>query len=131
MYDGNTSCCSGRSKQASRLLGLRQCGPDRAAERRLIEVKHGGLTVATYRYDGLGRRVLVTLHDDQGALESATRYLYDGDVVVQEYVPSAAWVLSAQYGNASRCYGRRQSLRRVSRPGGDGLGIDNGNTSRC
>ncbi len=66
-------------------------------ERRLIEAKHNGVTVATYRYDGLGRRVLVTFYDELGAPESVTRYLYDGDAVVQEYVVGGGWVLDAEY----------------------------------
>jgi len=55
------------------------------------------VTVATYRYDGLGRRVLVTFYDELGAPESVTRYLYDGSAVVQEYVVVGSWVLDAEY----------------------------------
>ena len=42
------------------------------AENRLIEVKNGATTAATYQYDYLGRRITKTV----GAV--TTRYIYDG-----------------------------------------------------
>ena len=72
---------------------LRQCGPHRVAdyENRLVEVKHGGAPVAAFEYDGLGRRIKSTV----GSV--VTRFIYDGDAVIEEYGYDSGWVLAAVY----------------------------------
>jgi YD repeat-containing protein len=76
-------------------------------ENRLIEVVEdpGGtpVTLAEYQYDGLGRRVWSNV----GGVE--TRFIYDGESVIEEY------------GNTSCCLDEA-SLRRVSRQGGNDSG---------
>ena len=48
-------------------------------------------TPAEYEYDGLGRRVW----SDVGGIE--TRYIYDGDSVIEEYLDDSGWTLAAVY----------------------------------
>jgi uncharacterized protein RhaS with RHS repeats len=76
-------------------------------ENRLIKVVEdpGGtpVTLAEYEYDGLGRRVWSNV----GGVE--TRFIYDGESVIEEY------------GNTSCCLDEA-SLRRVSRQGGNDSG---------
>jgi RHS repeat-associated protein len=55
------------------------------------------ITLAEFAYDALGRRIIVKLYDDQGALDSTTRYIYDGDRVIEEHVDDTGWVLDAVY----------------------------------
>jgi len=65
--------------------------PAALREQPVIEAKREHATVATYRCDGLGRRVW----SDVGDVE--TRYIYDGDGVIEEYVDNSGWELDAVY----------------------------------
>ena len=62
---------------------------------RLVEVKlkSSGATIATYRYDALGRRV----EKDVGG--TVTRYVLDGVTVVEEYDGADAWQASYVHGD--------------------------------
>jgi RHS repeat-associated protein len=64
-------------------------------ENRLIEVVEdpGGtpVTLAEYQYDGLGRRVWSKV----GGVE--TRFIYDGESVIEEYLDDNGWELAAVY----------------------------------
>ena len=63
---------------------------------RLVEVKASSTTIATYKYDALGRRV----EKHVNATSATTRYILDGVEVIEEYDGSDTWL--AQYVHADR-----------------------------
>ncbi|MBN1916432.1 MAG: hypothetical protein JW889_00870, partial [Verrucomicrobia bacterium] len=100
-YDGNVQRCLGRSRRLRHRGTIIRCNDraDRAAENRLVRVKEGETTVAEYEYDPLGRRVRKTVGS------AVTRYVYDGQNVIEEHVYDSGWQLDGTYahGNTACC----------------------------
>jgi RHS repeat-associated protein len=63
-------------------------------ENRLLEVKQGETTIASYAYDFKGRRVRRT----QNTPFRVQCYLYDGDQVIADYNEAGKWIKRYYYG---------------------------------
>ncbi len=74
-YDDNGNLTA---SEADPVTGSPARNYDYDALNRLVRVRESGTTIATYAYDGLGRRISKTVAGE------TTRYVYDGDRVIEE-----------------------------------------------